>query len=163
IAPTPPTAPTPASESDSESAHRAQLLPAAERAPAPPAPSQPLPPRPPDARLAWRFAAERLPPRSFARWAGIAALAVALFAAGSLWTETGSGRDRRHHNPTPDAHEAYVKGRYFLDQRSIRGWQQALEQFERAVALDPNDPAAHAGLADAYSAMSDFGVASSAE
>src|SRR5262249_44026012 len=85
-----------------------------------------------------------------------------LFAAGSLWTETGS-RSERHHVPTPDAREAYVKGRYFLDQRSIRGWQQALEQFERAVALDPNDPAAHAGLADAYSAMSDFGVASPAE
>src|SRR5262249_59028225 len=73
---------------------------------------------------------ERHPPRTYARWTGIATLVVALFAAGSLWTETGS-RSERHHVPTPDAREAYVKGRYFLDQRSIRGWQQALEQFER--------------------------------
>jgi hypothetical protein len=28
------------------------------------------------------------------------------------------------------------------------------------VALDARDPAAHAGLADTYSTMSDFGVAS---
>ena len=56
-----------------------------------------------------------------------------------------------------------MKGRYFLDQRSIQGWQEALDQFERAVALDPQDPAAEAGLADTYGAMSHFGVASPAE
>jgi tetratricopeptide (TPR) repeat protein len=67
------------------------------------------------------------------------------------------------HVPPAEAHEAYLKGRYFLDQRSVQGWQQALNQFERAVALDPQDPAAQAGLADTYSAMSDFGVASPAE
>ena len=67
------------------------------------------------------------------------------------------------HVPPLEAHEAYIKGRFFLDQRSINGWRQALEQFERAGALDPLDPSAQAGLADTYSAMSDFGVASPAE
>jgi DNA-binding winged helix-turn-helix (wHTH) protein/Tfp pilus assembly protein PilF len=86
---------------------------------------------------------------------------VALCAAGAAGWVTIPRHSR--HVPTAEAHEAYVKGRYFLDQRSIKGWQQALEQFERAVALDPQSPAAHAGLADAYSAMSDFGVASPAE
>lgn len=95
-------------------------------------------------------------------WTAVAATtALAFFAAGAIWTVTVE-RDRRH-VPTAEAHEAYLKGRYFLDQRSIRGWRQALEQFERAVGLDPYDPAALAGLADAYSAMSDFGVASPAE
>ena len=100
------------------------------------------------------------PPR--ARWPMVAATtALALFAAGAVWTVTVA----RHtpHVPPAEAHEAYLKGRYFLDQRSIQGWRQALEQFERAVALDSQDPAAQAGLADTYSAMSDFGVASPAE
>jgi len=95
-------------------------------------------------------------------WSTVAAtVALALAAAGALWM-LPAGRHRRHVAPA-EAHEAYLKGRYFLDQRSIRGWRQALEQFERAVALDPRDPAAQAGLADTYSAMSDFGVASPAE
>jgi DNA-binding winged helix-turn-helix (wHTH) protein/tetratricopeptide (TPR) repeat protein len=95
-------------------------------------------------------------------WSTVAATVVlALAAASALWVLTAA-RHRRH-VPPAEAHEAYLKGRYFLDQRSIRGWRQALEQFERAVALDPRDPAAQAGLADAYSAMSDFGVASPAE
>ncbi|HEY8174571.1 MAG TPA: tetratricopeptide repeat protein [Gemmatimonadaceae bacterium] len=86
---------------------------------------------------------------------------LVLFAAGAMWTLTFARHGR--HVPSAEAHEAYLKGRYFLDQRSITAWQQALQQFERAVAVDPQDPAAHAGLADTYSAMSDFGVASPAE
>jgi DNA-binding winged helix-turn-helix (wHTH) protein/tetratricopeptide (TPR) repeat protein len=87
---------------------------------------------------------------------GIAAAAIALvaLAGAGVWL-TGS---RTRHIPSAESHEAYVKGRYFLDQRSPTGWQQAREQFERAVSLDPRDPAAIAGLADAYSAMMDFGV-----
>jgi DNA-binding winged helix-turn-helix (wHTH) protein/tetratricopeptide (TPR) repeat protein len=103
---------------------------------------------PPSARRAsWRTAAR--------------AAALLIFAVGAAWMLTPARHSR--HVPTAEAHEAYVKGRYFLDQRSIKGWQQSLEQFERAVALDPQSPAAQAGLADTYSAMSDFGVASPAE
>ncbi len=90
----------------------------------------------------------------------LAAAALALLVAGALWMFTSTGR---RHVPTAEAHEAYMKGRYFLDQRSIRSIQQALEHFERAIALDPEYPAAHAGLADTYTFMSDFGVASPAE
>jgi DNA-binding winged helix-turn-helix (wHTH) protein/Tfp pilus assembly protein PilF len=104
-------------------------------------------------------------------WTTIAAaIALVLFASGGTWMlsmareAVDPRRPGQHRQATSaEAHEAYVKGRYFLDQRSIRGWRQALEHFERAVALDPENPAAHAGLADTYSAMSDFGVASPAE
>lgn len=92
--------------------------------------------------------------------AGAMAMLI-LFVLGSAWML--SRAQYRRHIPSLEAHEAYVKGRYFLDQRSVRGWKQALEQFERAVALDPDDPAAQAGLADTYTAMADFGVASPAE
>jgi transcriptional activator of cad operon len=106
------------------------------------------PPQPPRSRgPAWRTAA----------W--VVASAVLLGGAAGLFTISRGGR----HVMTAESHEAYVKGRYFLDQRSVKGWQQSLEQFERAVALDPKSPAAHGGLADTYSAMSDFGVASPAE
>src|SRR5438034_7141548 len=100
-------------------------------------------------------------PRRYS-WAAFAAtVALAMVAAGAVWMLTAAPH-RRHVRPA-EAHEAYLKGRYFLDQRSIRAWQQALEQFERAVALDPQDPAAQAGLADTYTAMSGFRVASPAE
>lgn len=100
-------------------------------------------------------------PRRHARAAGAATLVVALCAAVAVAMLAYARHGR--HVPPAEAHEACVKGRYFLDQRSIQGWQQALDQFERAVAIDPEDPAAQAGLADTYAAMSDFGVASPAE
>lgn len=90
---------------------------------------------------------------------GVAALVI--LAVACLWAFSPSSRKR--HVPPAEAHEAYLKGRFFLDQRSIQGWRQALEQFERAAAVDPRDSSAQAGLADTYSAMSDFGVASPAE
>ena len=90
-----------------------------------------------------------------------AAVALALLATSAVWMVAAS-RSRRH-VPAAEAYDAYIKGRHFLDQRSIRSWRQALEQFERAAALDPRYPAAQAGLADTYAAMSDFGVASPAE
>jgi DNA-binding winged helix-turn-helix (wHTH) protein/Tfp pilus assembly protein PilF len=100
-------------------------------------------------------------PRRYIWPISVTIVAIAVLAGGVLWSVTGALRSR--HVASAEAHEAYLKGRYFLDQRSLRGWQQALEQFERAVRLDHRDPAAHAGLADTYSAMSDFGVASPAE
>jgi tetratricopeptide (TPR) repeat protein len=102
------------------------------------------------------------PRRSVGRGVAAAAVVVlALFAAGASWVLRFPLRSR--HVPTADAYEAYVKGRYFLDQRSLEGLKQAREQFARAVALDPQGPAAQAGMADTYSAMADFGVASPAE
>jgi DNA-binding winged helix-turn-helix (wHTH) protein/Tfp pilus assembly protein PilF len=90
----------------------------------------------------------------------VAAACVAV-AAGVVWMHGG---DRNaQHIPRAEAREAYLKGRYFLDQRSMQSWRQALEQFQLAVAVDPRDPAGHAGLADTYSAMADFGIAPSGE
>jgi DNA-binding winged helix-turn-helix (wHTH) protein len=104
--------------------------------------------------------APRPEPRRRGRWPATAAPALALVVAGALWMTSRSGP---RHRPTPEAQEAYAKGRYFLDQRSVAGLQNALDSFERAIALDPGYPAAHAGVADTYSSMSDLGVASPAE
>jgi TolB-like protein/DNA-binding winged helix-turn-helix (wHTH) protein/Flp pilus assembly protein TadD len=50
----------------------------------------------------------------------------------------------------PDAHEAYLKGRYFWSRRTGDGLKKAIEYFNGAIALDPNYAEAYAGLADAY-------------
>lgn len=97
--------------------------------------------------------------RSISRLAALGIVLGAVFTA--VWVVVGL-TNQRHVSPS-EAHEAYVKGRFFLDQRSTNGWRQALEQFERAITLDPLDPSAQAGLADTYSAMSDLGVATPAE
>jgi adenylate cyclase len=50
----------------------------------------------------------------------------------------------------PQAHEAYLKGRYFLSNPSPENLPKALAQFERAIQLDPGFAQAYAGLSDAY-------------
>jgi len=51
----------------------------------------------------------------------------------------------------PEAHEAYLKGRYYLEKWSPDGAKKAEEYFQEAVAKDPNYGPAYAGLAETYS------------
>lgn len=53
----------------------------------------------------------------------------------------------------PEAYEAYLKGRYFWNQRSESSYRKAIAAFEQAIALDPQYAQAYAGLADAYSLL----------
>ncbi|HEY5839175.1 MAG TPA: winged helix-turn-helix domain-containing protein [Pyrinomonadaceae bacterium] len=48
------------------------------------------------------------------------------------------------------AHEAYVKGRYYWNNRTAEGLHKSIGLFEQAITQDPNFALAHAGLADAY-------------
>jgi TolB-like protein/Tfp pilus assembly protein PilF len=48
------------------------------------------------------------------------------------------------------AHEATLRGRYFLERRTADDLRKALASFERAVALDPGYALAYVGLADAH-------------
>jgi serine/threonine protein kinase/TolB-like protein/Tfp pilus assembly protein PilF len=48
----------------------------------------------------------------------------------------------------PEAHELYLKGRYFWNKRDQPGFTKAIEYFQQAVAKDPNYAEAYAGLAD---------------
>jgi TolB-like protein/Tfp pilus assembly protein PilF len=49
-----------------------------------------------------------------------------------------------------EAHEATLRGRYFLEQRTAEAIRTAHEYFERAIALEPDYALAHVGLADAH-------------
>ncbi len=50
----------------------------------------------------------------------------------------------------PEAHDAYLKGRYFFNRPSDENLKKAITQFEQAIALDPNFAPAYSGLSDAY-------------
>jgi serine/threonine protein kinase/Tfp pilus assembly protein PilF len=55
-------------------------------------------------------------------------------------------------SPTKDsaAHEAYLKGLYYLNNVTGENYERARTYFEQAVQLDPNYAPAYAGLADYY-------------
>lgn len=51
---------------------------------------------------------------------------------------------------SPEAHELYLKGRYFWNKRDEAGLNKAVDYFQQAIAKDPNYAEAYAGLADSY-------------
>ncbi len=50
-----------------------------------------------------------------------------------------------------DAYEAYLRGRFFFDKRDPSIYPKAIEEYKKAIDLDPNYALAFAGLADIYS------------
>jgi TolB-like protein/DNA-binding winged helix-turn-helix (wHTH) protein/Tfp pilus assembly protein PilF len=82
-------------------------------------------------------------------------LALQAEVAGSIADQIGmtfadaAARPPRRSARSPDAYEAYLKGRYFLD-KSPRGLEAAIGHFREAIALDPDYAPAYAGLADAF-------------
>jgi TolB-like protein/Tfp pilus assembly protein PilF len=62
-----------------------------------------------------------------------------------------------------DAHQAFLKGRYFWNKRTPPDLSRSLEYFQRAVQIDPQYAQAWAGLADAYLVIGILGLHSAAE
>jgi TolB-like protein/DNA-binding winged helix-turn-helix (wHTH) protein/Tfp pilus assembly protein PilF len=58
-----------------------------------------------------------------------------------------------------EAYDLYLKGRYFWNKRTQQGFQQAAQCFEQAIAKDPKDARAYAGLADTYALMGSYYIA----
>ncbi len=50
----------------------------------------------------------------------------------------------------PEAHEAYLRGRYFWNQRNEESLKKGLEYFQQAVNKDPSYAQAYSGIADTY-------------
>ncbi|HEY7679285.1 MAG TPA: protein kinase, partial [Terriglobia bacterium] len=64
---------------------------------------------------------------------------------------------------SPEAHEAYLKGRFYWNQRTRDSLLKGLEYFRRATELDPNYALAYAGLADSYAILASNGHSPPAE
>lgn len=65
-------------------------------------------------------------------------------------TPQQQARLARSHPRHPEAHELYLRGRYFWNQRSEAGYQRAVGYFQQAVDKQPDYAEAYAGLADSY-------------
>jgi TolB-like protein/DNA-binding winged helix-turn-helix (wHTH) protein/Tfp pilus assembly protein PilF len=50
----------------------------------------------------------------------------------------------------PEAHEAYLLGRFNWNKRTRDGMMTGLSYFRKAVSLDPKDPLGYTGIADTY-------------
>ncbi len=55
-----------------------------------------------------------------------------------------------------EAHEAYLKGRFFWSKRTPENLQRALVFFEEAAGKDPQYAPAYAGIADAYLLLEEY-------
>lgn len=56
----------------------------------------------------------------------------------------------------PEAHEDYLKGRYFWNKRTGTDLEKAVDYFNRSINKDPNYAQAYSGLADSYALMGDW-------
>ncbi len=59
----------------------------------------------------------------------------------------------------PEAHELYLKGRFYCDQRTEDRLKKGIDYFRRAIARDPTDGLAYAGLADCTMFLAVFDIA----
>jgi serine/threonine-protein kinase len=56
----------------------------------------------------------------------------------------------------PDVHQQVLLGRYQAAKGTEEGLRRAIQYFEVAIAKDPNNAPAHAGVAEAYAALNGF-------
>jgi TolB-like protein/DNA-binding winged helix-turn-helix (wHTH) protein/Tfp pilus assembly protein PilF len=71
--------------------------------------------------------------------------------------QTGQRLTKRY-TENPAAFDAYLKGRYFWNKRTEADFKRAIENFNRAVELDPNYALAYAGLADSHILLAVWGT-----
>ncbi len=57
------------------------------------------------------------------------------------------------HPVDPEAHEDYLKGRYYFNQRTRDAMNKSIGFFQQAIAKDPKYALAYCGLADAYALL----------
>jgi TolB-like protein/Tfp pilus assembly protein PilF len=72
---------------------------------------------------------------------------------------TGSDQRATMTRPTEnaDAHDLYLRGRFFWNKRTAADFRAALGYFEQAAKADPNYAVAYAGMADCYTLLPLYG------
>src|SRR6267142_2506509 len=68
---------------------------------------------------------------------------------------TGTAEHVLASRPTenPEAHQLYMKGRYFWNKRTTENLKNAIDYFEQAIGKDPAYALAYSGLADVYAVL----------
>jgi DNA-binding winged helix-turn-helix (wHTH) protein/Tfp pilus assembly protein PilF len=112
-------------------------------------------------RRGYRFIAQLRPSetdpkqRRFPVAAVVAGVCFVLFAASalvSLWPTVDMA------SKVPEAHEAYLKGRYLWRKGTSAELEQALVRFDEALRLDPGFAAAYGATADTYQLLANNGA-----
>lgn len=62
-------------------------------------------------------------------------------------------RLNRERKVVPEAHQAYLRGRYFWNKRTPDSLRKSIKHLQEAIQLDPHYALAHVGLADAYAVL----------
>ena len=78
---------------------------------------------------------------------------------------SGSEKSAMSKKPTenPEAHELYLKGRFFWNKRTAADLRRSIDYFNEAITKDPNYAPAYAGEAQAWSLLSAYNAASPAD
>ena len=84
---------------------------------------------------------------------------VAIRAMNGSNGEVATGRITKRYTENNQAYEAYIKGRFLWNKRTVDSLHKALTYFQEAVRLDPNYSLAYVGLADTYTLLSFFTLA----
>ena len=63
----------------------------------------------------------------------------------------------KRHTENTEAHQAYLKGRYYWNKRTADGLKKGLECFQQALAEDWNYAPAYVGLADSFNLLGNLG------
>ncbi len=62
----------------------------------------------------------------------------------------------KRYTASPEAHEHYLKGRYYANRFTLDHFHKAIDAFNRALELDPDYALAYAGVAEAYFIAADL-------
>ena len=57
------------------------------------------------------------------------------------------------HGVSPEAFDAYLKGRFYWESRTAEGLRRSLQYFQQAIEIDSSYALAYAGLADSYATL----------
>jgi len=72
-----------------------------------------------------------------------------------------SGEDQKKiaktYTNNPVAYQAYLKGRFHWNRRTVEGLKQGIVDFQEAIRVDPSYPLAWSGLADSYFILPEYG------
>ena len=78
---------------------------------------------------------------------------------------SGAEKHAMSKQPTasPEAHELYLRGRFFWNKRTAADLRRSIDYFNEAITKDPNYAPAYAGEAQAWSILSAYNAASPAD
>jgi len=65
----------------------------------------------------------------------------------------------KHPTESTEAHELYLKGRFFWNKRTSENFEKAITYFQQAIEKDTSYALAYSGMADCYALLADYGAA----